>query len=176
MSDEEIAEQYAEVNKCVYQNTFVDYSDDYEEMKHAVLYGLAKGKEEKYNLALSQIRHDREKVIEHNERLQKEIAELKSKNKKLYKTLDHLREAKNRKQKRIEVLQEGDTARFEVWHNRLTELEKENAALKETLKWIDNNCANGISTFNEHGLNAGQVVTILQDIHATILEKEITKW
>lgn len=34
--------------------------------------GLAEGRKEKYEMALSQIRHDREKVIEYNERLKKE--------------------------------------------------------------------------------------------------------
>lgn len=71
------------------------------------------------------------------EELEKENAELKLKDEKLYRTLDHLREAKNRKQKRIEVLQEGDVARFEVWHNRLTELEKENAELKKDKEYLD---------------------------------------
>lgn len=48
MADEEIAEQYADENKSVYQNTFVEYSDDYEEIKQAVLYGLAKGRKEQF--------------------------------------------------------------------------------------------------------------------------------
>lgn len=72
----------------------------------------------------------------------------KGKDEKLYRTLDHLRESKNRKQKKIEILQDGEVARFEVWNKRLTELEKENAELKaqnkiilednDTLnKWVD---------------------------------------
>lgn len=49
MTDEEKAEQYADENKSVYQNTFVKYSDDYEEIKQAVLYGLAEGRKEQEN-------------------------------------------------------------------------------------------------------------------------------
>lgn len=72
-------------------------------------------------------------ALEYISELEKENAELKSKNEKLYRTLDHLRESKNRKQKKIEEMQEGEVARFEVWHNRLTELERENAKLSEIL-------------------------------------------
>lgn len=51
MTVEEKAEQYADENKSVYQNTFVKYSDDYEEIKQAVLYGLAEGRKEGYEKA-----------------------------------------------------------------------------------------------------------------------------
>lgn len=80
MSDEEIAEGYARTECCNSCTASCEYTkcNMFCNVRNAVLYGLAKGREEKYNLALSQIRHDREKVIEHNERLQKENTGLKT--------------------------------------------------------------------------------------------------
>ena len=45
----------------------------------------------------------------------------------------------------------------------------------EVLKWIDDRCMEGLALHNGHGLNYGQAVTILQDIHATIFELVVKK-
>lgn len=86
MIDEEKAEEYVKEkilkhNKDVVlrPKNAVTYID---ELKQAYLDGLAEGRKEKYEMALSQIRHDREKVIEYNETLKKENAELKKKSRK----------------------------------------------------------------------------------------------
>ncbi len=47
-------------------------------VRNAVLYGLTEGRKEKFEKALSQIKNDREKVIEYNERLVKENEQLKT--------------------------------------------------------------------------------------------------
>ncbi|MCQ2598301.1 MAG: hypothetical protein MJ181_10705 [Treponema sp.] len=45
----------------------------------------------------------------------------------------------------------------------------------EVLKWIDDRCMEGLALHNGHGLNYGQAVTILQDIHSTIFEMGLEK-
>lgn len=74
MSDEEIAEQYADENKSVYQNTFIEYSDDYEEMKQAVLYGLAEERK-KSKQCIELLQNEKAELAED---FCKQLAELKA--------------------------------------------------------------------------------------------------
>lgn len=48
-------------------------------------------------------------------------------------------------------------------------------SLEKTIKWIDDKCMTGLSNHNGHNLNYGQAVTILQDIHSTIFELELSE-
>lgn len=116
------------------------------------------GKQLDFNISIGN-----ESFIKRIEQLEKENAELKLKNEKLYRTLDHLRENKNRKQKKIEEMQEGEVARFECWNNRLTKLEKENAKLKAQNESLKDTLQAIATDTNEH-------------ITHNVAQNELDKW
>jgi succinyl-CoA synthetase alpha subunit len=77
MSKEEIE---AEANEWIRSQGWSEEtlpSDEYNQMVAAYVAGYSKKCEETFEMALSQIKHDREVVVEENQRLMKKNAELK---------------------------------------------------------------------------------------------------
>ena len=81
MTDEKKAEDYAKGKAHEHYHFLFEENNGspVDFAKLCYLDGLTEGRKEKYEMALSQIRRDREKVVEYNEILIKENAELKAK-------------------------------------------------------------------------------------------------
>lgn len=81
MTDEEKAEYLESLFQKVCDNVDCSKESDCTTCRIKVVKGIelgfAEGRKEKYEMALSQIKRDREKVIEYNEELVKKNAELK---------------------------------------------------------------------------------------------------